>query len=619
MKRAAAGLLLILAVGLGIVWGFANRSGRNPPSNEPPPAPEPVDRDPPYSASRFRNTGSEAKFIGTAACAACHPSNHKSYLQTTHSKSFSEVNVSTEPPGGSFDHKPSGKSYRAYHQDGRLYHEETVRDGSGKEIGRVAFPVRYLVGSGHFSRTYLFETDRYLHESGMTWYEARKKWHLSPGYDLPDHPGMERPIDQVCLRCHVGGLETVPENPQWMAITEKAIRCENCHGPGSLHRDHQRADKHPAGEDDPTIVNPRKLPRAQQEALCAVCHLNSIAEVVVPLAGRTIADFRPGRPLTDYQMHYRFDQRDESSVVGSLEQLRQSACYQKSDLTCITCHDPHAGTPKDPVAYHRQKCLNCHETKPCGLPSDVRLKKSPADNCAGCHMPKGDSEVPHIAFNHHRIGIHPPKGSRPPAEASSRVPELIPLDDNPLIDEPNRKRNLGLAYLQSLQQNPAVAPFASTFHDRARRNLEEAYAAGARDGDALFGLMQIYETLDPPRAAEFARQALGKRLTPAVRAVVLQFFAKGDFLSQNTEMAAKHLEEVTRLRRVSVDWQMLGACHFELNQMDVARASFEKALSIRPDRAAVYQGLADVHRRSGNPDRADDYQRRATWLQRKRE
>ena len=50
-------------------------------------------------------------------------------------------------------------------------------------------------------------------------------------------------------------------------------------------------------------------------------------------------------------------------------QLRQSACYQRSErMTCLTCHDPHAREkPKDPAAFYRQKCLSCHGVAACGL------------------------------------------------------------------------------------------------------------------------------------------------------------------------------------------------------------------------------------------------------------
>src|SRR4029077_7469854 len=132
-------------------------------------------------------------------------------------------------------------------------------------------------------------------------------------------------------------------------------------GPGSLHVERHRAKKHTAGEEDLTIVNPEKLPRPELEAICAVCHLSGPASIL--LRGRKVTDYRPGVPLTDYRIDYRFDSGNEQmTVVGHIEQLRQSACYQKSkELSCLNCHDPHTSQkPKDSIAFYRRKCLDCH-------------------------------------------------------------------------------------------------------------------------------------------------------------------------------------------------------------------------------------------------------------------
>ncbi len=163
-------------------------------SPSPPPVAEKTFPLPPYSESRFLNTGPEARYIGVAACAGCHAKKHESYLLTTHSRALSDVDPGVEPPDGSFDHKPSGRSYRVYRRDGQLRHEELLRTAEGQEIARVDLPVRYLVGSGNYSRTYLVEADGFLQESPITWYTAKSKWDLSPGYDAPRHMSFERPV-----------------------------------------------------------------------------------------------------------------------------------------------------------------------------------------------------------------------------------------------------------------------------------------------------------------------------------------------------------------------------------------------------------------------------------------
>ncbi len=203
-------------------------------------------------------------------------------------------------------------------------------------------PIRYLIGSGHFCRSYLVEIDGFLHESPITWYTSKKKWDMSPGYDFPTHWGFERAVKTGCLACHAGRVEPVGDSLHRMTLHEKAIGCESCHGPGSKHEALHRAKKHVPGQEDLTIVQPSRLSRARLEAICTVCHLNGPASI--PLRGRQDTDFRPGMPLTDYRIDYRFANGSEQmTVVGHIEQLRGSACYQKSErLTCLTCHDPHA-------------------------------------------------------------------------------------------------------------------------------------------------------------------------------------------------------------------------------------------------------------------------------------
>ncbi len=64
----------------------------------------------------------------------------------------------------------SGRAYRVYREGGQLHHEELLRSLEGQEIARVDLPVRYLIGSGHFSRSYFVEVDGFLKESPITWY-----------------------------------------------------------------------------------------------------------------------------------------------------------------------------------------------------------------------------------------------------------------------------------------------------------------------------------------------------------------------------------------------------------------------------------------------------------------
>jgi hypothetical protein len=609
IRRALALIAASVVAGVGLVVVLVRWFAAEPPP--PPIADAPTFPLPPYTESVFLNTRAEARYVGSAACAGCHQRNHQSYMLTAHSRALSDIDPKAEPPDGSFHHTPSGRSYRVYRQDGQLRHEELLKDESGKEIARVDLPVRYLVGSGNFCRTYLVEVDGFLHESPITWYTAKQRWDMSPGYDFPQHWGFERAVRTGCLVCHVGRAET-SETGSRITFHENAIGCENCHGPGSLHQDLHRAKKLAPGEEDRSIVHPGKLSRALREEVCATCHLSGAA--TVQLRGRQVGDFRPGTPLNDYTVHYRFDGGgDQMTVVGHIEQLRQSACYQKSpDMTCVNCHDPHRREkPTDTIAFYRQKCLDCHETRPCSVPPVERLKKEPKDNCAACHMPRGDTEIPHISFTHHRIGRHTaqPKGD------PERIPELVLIGDESRLSPVDRERNLGLAYAE-VAQNPVYARYAAAFRARARAHLESVYAAGLREGEVTIALAVLYWTMnDAVRAGAFAREALeGKDATPGSRAVALMVLANCDRQAFNYDGAIGHLEEAVRLRRFADDWRLLGVSYLDLNQPGKALPALERALTIRPYRHTTHLGLAEAYRQLGDHRRAANHFEKAQWL-----
>jgi tetratricopeptide (TPR) repeat protein len=599
--------LLGAGVAAGAVWAAWPRA-----RPRPAPSAEEALPPPPYAESRHLNTGPDARYIGTAACAECHKANHKSYLHTAHSRALSDVRPDDEPPDGSFEHKASGRSYRVYRKDGQLRHQELLRNEQDKEVARVDLPVRYLVGSGHFSRTYLVEVNGFLHESPITWYASRKGWGLSPGYDFPVHASFERPVGADCLACHAGRAEPVGDAFHRMTFREKAIGCENCHGPGSLHQERHRDGQAKVQGDDLTIVNPGKVPRPLQEAICANCHLSGPAAVTV--RGRLPGDFRPGRPLTDYRVHYQLaGGRGDMTVVGHVEQLRLSACYQKSPgLTCVTCHDPHRDEePKDRVAFYRDKCQACHAEKPCRLGAGERQKK--ADDCVACHMPRGDTDIPHIAFTHHRIGHHKP---RPQAEPEG-VPELVPLDDGGRLGVLDQRRNLALAYLEA-SRSPPYARYAAAFRERAKEGLQSVREKGLREGVTAQALAEIaLAERDFYSAAALAREALKSAdASPRLRGLALTALAMSEIQNGDDRAAVGALEEVVRTRRLGEDWLLLGETYLRLDQPKKALPALQESLAIRPFRPRAHDALSRAYRRLGDVAHADEHQETARWLTR---
>src|SRR5581483_5470439 len=169
----------------------------------------------------------ESEYVGLDVCAECHVAQYRSYQQTAHSRALAEIELSAEPPDGEFDHAKSGRSYRIYRSEGHLRHREWLT-AAGDEVVND-YPVKYVIGSGRHTRSYLVEDDGFMAESPITWYASRQAWGLSPGYDWPTHWGFERAADLGCVTCHVGRAETIDGSQNRMVIHERAIGCERCH------------------------------------------------------------------------------------------------------------------------------------------------------------------------------------------------------------------------------------------------------------------------------------------------------------------------------------------------------------------------------------------------------
>ena len=294
------------------------------------------------------------------------------------------------------------RSIRSSGTGDREFHKETQRDGEGRVVAEVEAEVTYALGSGTRGISYLLERDGRLYQSPIAWYGQTRKWDLArTGYERRNFH-FDRVIVPECLFCHANRVRPVDQavNRYEKPIFEgHAIGCERCHGPGALHVQGQELVE---GR-DVTIVNPRHLEPALREAVCEQCHLQGDYRIST---GREPFDYRPGLALSSFIAILNARRQGGNKVVGHVEQMHVSRCYLASSggLGCISCHDPHAiPAPAAKTAYYKQKCLTCHDRKPCSLPDPERLARSPDDRCVLCHMPtSANSDVVHNATTDHR-------------------------------------------------------------------------------------------------------------------------------------------------------------------------------------------------------------------------
>jgi predicted CXXCH cytochrome family protein len=604
-------LLSGIGVLVAVVTGLIVRSHLHTPDPAPAMDPFPLT---PISESPFLNTKPGARYVGAAACTDCHKDRHASFRHTGMGNSMADVVVAQEPPDAVFDHPASKRRFQVFRRDGELWHRELLFTNGPAEVVLSEYPLKYVVGSGRHARTYLVETDGFLVESPVTWYNSRKEWDMSPGYDLPNHQGFGRAIGEACLYCHAGQSEAVGQHLHRMRLPEVAIGCERCHGPGSLHvelqKERQRLGKGLTGDIDYTIVNPTHLSRERSEAICQQCHLN--AEAIVPNRGRKLSDFRPGLPVQDFFQVYVPDGPEHSmTVVGHVEQMHLSRCYQASkNFTCLTCHDPHAEpAPADRAAYQNSICQGCHQPEHCKVDQQRLAKESPDNNCIQCHMPRSKTDIPHLAFTHHRVGIH--DGPATPGAGPERRPaKLKPYLDISRMNDVDRKWSLGEGYRLAALFG-ADHTRGPDYRKQALDLLSNLYDAGLRDGDLEGGLTQLSFDANTGDPRSLADEALARPdISAQSRCNALFARAQLEGRQGNYELALKDLRELTRLRRLAADFLLIARFTDALGHQAAATEALETAVRIDTHLPKVHQFLADYYRQQGDSKRAEWHQQR---------
>ncbi len=277
----------------------------------------------------------------------------------------------------------------------------------GKETNALETRVDYVIGSGNHARSYLHRTaGGRLIEMPVSWYsENGGYWAMSPGYDRPGQQDFRRPIAFSCMFCHNAYPETpAAEEGVFPAVLPEGIDCQRCHGPGSAHVDAAGRKASPETIRS-AIVNPKRLPRERQLDVCMQCHLETTSR---PLPGAVARfehgpfDYRPGQPLTDYFLY--FDRPPSPAIEDNFEiahaayRLRKSKCFQATEMTCTTCHNPHeaSGGPETNARYNAT-CRQCHA----GTHAD-NLKST--GDCVTCHMPRRrTTDAVHVVMTDHYI------------------------------------------------------------------------------------------------------------------------------------------------------------------------------------------------------------------------
>lgn len=358
---------------------------------------------PPRTARTGLTLRGREQFVGSAACATCHPNESQAYAASHHAKALvrtSNEDVAPHLDGARFTSKHGGTT--TFTTRGT----EPVVDTPVANGEQQVLPVPYVSGVWPLQQ-YVVATERgKLQALGVSW-DSRSKneggnhWFHVYGADgiAPHDPlfftSATQNWNHMCADCHSTWVERRYDatqdsfDTQW---AELSVGCEACHGPGAEHV--RSARENPTNPTrfavslqyaEPWVPSSTgsPVPRVQdgvQVQACAPCHSRRAPLAEGFIASDSLLDHF--EPELLWPGRYHADGQVEGEVYewGSFTQSRM---YQ-AGVTCSDCHNPHSGKP---YASGDALCGRCHEPERFQAPAHSHHSGPNAPQCIDCHMP----------------------------------------------------------------------------------------------------------------------------------------------------------------------------------------------------------------------------------------
>ncbi len=272
-----------------------------------------------------------AEYVGDQTCSGCHPDIAQTYMKSGHPWSLSAVQGKI--PSFPFSSIPA------------LPRGYTLQDIS-YIIGGYNWKALFINSNGYLITDTPGATGdaNYLNQFDL----GNTAVGLTAGW-ASYHAG-EADLSFNCGSCHSTGYSRGGNQDNLAGIAgtwnEPGVRCEACHGPGSLH-----------------ATNPKgvRMLVETDSSLCRQCH------EYVPTAQLEV--------INGFIQH--------SDQYGDLSQSKHQV------LDCLTCHDPHSGVVQLRQASQQTtklQCQDCHW-------QEAQFQKNPRHvalniGCTDCHMPR---------------------------------------------------------------------------------------------------------------------------------------------------------------------------------------------------------------------------------------
>ncbi len=524
----------------------------------------------------YENHHDTVRYVGKEQCRMCHAEIYDSYMQTGMGQSFhfavrshSDLNYTSMPlvydSIKNLSYKPFWINDSLYLLEFRLKGQDTVH--------KLIKKITYKIGSGHHTNSHLFNVNGYIHQAPYTYYTQDQIADLPPGFENGNNTRFDRDIGLECMTCHNAYPQYVNGSMNKYSEVLTGIDCERCHGPGEAHVKQKLAGNiiDTSKYIDYSIVNPGKLPLDLQFDVCQRCHLQGTA---VLAQDKTFSDFKPGRPLKEVMDVYlpRYENNDAFIMASHVDRLKSSVCFEESDMTCITCHNPHKSVSSLGSDYFDNKCMQCH---------DMDCKEEKTMNCVSCHMPKSTStDIMHVTITDHKIGVHNIKDSN----KGSFLGLVAINNEKPTILS---RAQAYLKQYESFENNPI-------FLDSARYYLDKLDS----EQSLVYFIQYYYLQKDYRSVVNYWMQSSEKNSFIAnneQKAIALSRVAESASHFDIDDLALTLFKEASQYAPYHLDVKLKLGVHFiKINRIDQAKDCFEQILVLNPHFKQAYCNLGYI-------------------------
>ena len=558
------------------------------------------------TSNEYLNWDDSVTYVGDEACASCHQENYQSFKRTGMGESFhfATKNKSKADFGNhivvydslnNLHYHPFWKGDSMKILEYRVLQNDTVHK---KEID-----VKYIVGSGQHTNSHIVEENGYLTQAPITFYTQKGIWDIAPGFDSKLANRLNRIVGKECMTCHNSYPKMFEGSENKFETVPLGIGCERCHGPGSEHIKRKLAGEviDTSKYIDYSIVNPGKLSKELQMSVCQRCHAQGVA---ILKDGIDFEDFKPGKHLSEVMEVYlpKFDGNQTQFIMAShADRTAMSKCYKMSEMTCISCHNPHVSVKETPRVKFNKACQNCHGVEPKQLlcSENLATRQQKEDDCSGCHMPVSSSiDIPHVTVHDHFI--------RKPIDADEKgaIENFIGLKN---ITNPEGKSDLdfGRAYLkyyEAFQSENRMLDSAAYYLNKVNDFDEKA-----EDLVHLYYLKSDFNQLTK----------LSKKIPIASIKKDWTFYRIGEaFYSLGKfREAEKYFTKAVELLPLSQDFQnKLGSVYMQQNKMDKAEKIFAEIVKENKTHIPALNNLGFILFNKKNTAKANEYYEQALSL-----